>query len=151
MGYAAKQTQKAQISKKKGLNKAKSVFRQSDKKTLIASAEKVFNQFIRLRDEKQPCISCGYAGNNRQWHAGHYRPKGRNSALRFDERNCSKQCSICNNHLSGNLVKYRENLIKKIGSEMVDELEAINTPKKWSVEELTQIIAVYKAKVKELE
>jgi hypothetical protein len=116
----------------------------------LVRAQAIFNKYIRLRDAKEPCISCGYAGANRQWHAGHYRPQGRNGALRFSELNCHKQCSICNNHFSGNLVKYRESLTKKIGVEMVSELETNNQTKKWSIEELQEIIAKYKAKIKKL-
>ncbi|MDR0579769.1 MAG: recombination protein NinG [Campylobacteraceae bacterium] len=138
---------KAQQAKNK--RKEKAVFYQSDKKTLMSKAQAIFNKYIRLRDEREPCISCGYTGKNRQWHAGHYRPQGRNGALRFDERNCHKQCSICNNHLSGNLVKYRESLIKKIGLEMVIELENNNEIKRWSVDELKEITFKYKNRCKE--
>jgi hypothetical protein len=53
--------------------------------------------------------------------------------------------------MSGNLVAYREALIKKIGLEMVQELESNNQCKKWSVGELQEIINKYKHKIKELE
>ena len=130
--------------------KAKMHFKQNDKKHLLKIAQDTFNKFIRLRDKDEPCISCGYISdgkNSRQWHAGHYRPAGQNSALRFDELNTHKQCSICNNHKSGNLVPYRENLIKKIGLDKVEELENQKTLKKWAIEELQDIIDTYKAKL----
>lgn len=130
--------------------KAKTDSKQNDKKHLLKLAQSTFNKFIRLRDAKEPCISCGYISDgktSRQWHAGHYRPAGQNSALRFDELNVHKQCSICNSYKSGNLVAYRENLIKKIGLAKVKELEAAKTLKKWSIEELKEIIATYKQKI----
>jgi hypothetical protein len=40
----------------------------------------------------------------------------------FDEDNCHKQCSACNNHLSGNLTAYRPALIAKIGQARFDAL-----------------------------
>ncbi|MDR1461462.1 MAG: recombination protein NinG [Campylobacteraceae bacterium] len=141
----------SKICQAKKQRKEKLVFRMSDKKTLMTKAQALFNRYIRLRDKNLPCISCGYKGENRQWHAGHYRPQGRNGALRFCEFNCHKQCSICNNHLSGNLVRYRENLIKKIGLETVLELENNNEVKKWTVDELKDLIQTYRQKCKEIE
>jgi len=128
-------------------NKAKKEFNQNDKSYLKKKAQEVFNKFIRLRDDKEPCISCGHK-EGRQFHAGHFRPRGRNQALAFNEDNCHKQCSICNNHLSGNLVEYRKNLIEKIGIERVEKLESMNDPKSYSVEELKEIIKTYKNKIK---
>jgi hypothetical protein len=134
---------------RKEKNRVKAEYKRNDKGILLKLAQKLFNEYIRSRDKNEPCISCGYVGNGRQWHAGHYRPTGRNGQLRFNEMNVHKQCSICNNHLSGNLVKYRESLIKKIGLEMVEELECNNEPKKYTVEELRDLILTYKIKIKE--
>lgn len=142
--YAVEKSEKAA---KKRQAKAKREFRNTDKKFLLEKAQKVFNEWIRERDISEPCISCGYISdgkNSRQWHAGHYRPAGQNSALRFNELNVHKQCSICNNYKSGNLVAYRENLIRKIGLEEVERLETEKTTKKWTVEELHEIIETYK-------
>ena len=121
---------------------------------LYPVARDTFNKYIRLRDKDEPCISCGYISdgkNSRQWHAGHYRPAGQNTALRFDERNVHKQCEQCNRRKSGNLVHYRENLITKIGVVTVAILESEKSTKKWSVEELQEVIRTYKQKIKDLE
>ncbi|HEY5631819.1 MAG TPA: recombination protein NinG [Nitrososphaeraceae archaeon] len=125
-------------------------FNDSDKNVLKRKAIQVYNTYIRKRDEKLPCISCGYNGNSRQFHCGHYRPAGNVAILRFDERNTWKQCSICNNHLSGNLVNYRKELINRIGLDQVEELEATNEPKQYTIEEYAEIIKTYKQKIKEL-
>jgi hypothetical protein len=127
--------------------KEKIEFIRSDRRYLTRQAQYWVNRYVRLRD-KGVCISCG--NKTRKMDAGHYRPAGRNSALRFDERNINCQCVVCNQYKSGNLIAYREALTKKIGLEMVLELESSNQCKKWSVEELREIIAKYKAKVKEL-
>lgn len=142
VAYAPKKMAKR---KRKGIRE----FRAGDKAELTRDAQKHFNKYIRLRDKALPCISCGHTGN-RQRHAGHYRPVGRNSRLRFNPLNCHSQCSICNNHLSGNLVLYREALILKIGLEPVIELEETNDPKKYTVEELKAVIKTAKDNIKSL-
>ena len=116
----------------------------------LKDLQRVFNEFIRLRDKDLPCISCGRYHEG-QYHAGHYRSVGACPELRFNEDNVHKQCSACNNHLSGNILEYRLGLIEKIGLERVEFLERQDHPPlKLSVEEIKDLIKVYKAKVKEL-
>lgn len=105
--------------------------------------------FIRARDADVPCISCG-ATSSPQWDAGHFRPSGVNSALRFDEKNINKQCVRCNQYLSGNLTHYRTGLIKKIGEESVNYLEQNHETKRWTREELQDIEKYYKERLIEL-
>lgn len=115
----------------------------------IKETETIVNRYIRLRDEKEPCISCRRYHTG-QYHAGHYRPAGNHSALRFDHDNLHKQCAPCNNHKSGNLSEYRIYLINKIGIERVVELETMDTTKRWAIDELKDIIATHKKLIKEL-
>jgi hypothetical protein len=68
--------------------------------------------------------------------------------LRFDERNAHGQLKQCNRWGSGRAVDYRLGLIRKIGLEEVESLEADQTTKKWTVDELKALIAHYKAKIK---
>lgn len=143
--------EKREKNKKKEARAEVKKFNNNDITKLKKKAEEVCNKYIRLRDKKEPCISCLYEGNNRQWHAGHYKPKGGFSGLRYNELNIHKQCSICNNHLSGNLVPYRDNLIEKIGQTEVDKLETGDHIKRWTKEELHVIIEEYRFKIKELE
>jgi len=84
---------------------------------------KWFSLFIRERDKKENCISCKKSRSS--YHCGHYIPKSKGEQFYFNEENCNKQCSYCNLFLSGNLAKYRTNLIKKIGLEKVEELEKL--------------------------
>jgi hypothetical protein len=113
-------------------------------------AQKAFNRFIRARDNNLPCVSCGRFHQG-QWHAGHFRSTGSSPALRFDEANCHKQCSPCNNYLHGNLAKYREELLVRIGPEELARLEGPQEPKKYSIEELKVIRAKYLKLAKEME
>jgi len=108
---------------------------------LKRQAQKYFNAYIRRRDEKLGCISCGKKID----HAGHYIAHGAHGALRYDEDNVHGQCQNCNVWLHGNLLEYRLNLIKKIGPERVDALEFHrHDVKRWSREELEEIIKKYK-------
>jgi DNA mismatch repair ATPase MutS len=135
--------------KMKENRQAKKEFNASDRQKLTKDAQTAFNTYIRTRDGKK-CISCLYEGEGRQFHCGHYKSQGGNSALRFNELNCSSQCSICNNHLSGNLANYRMNLIKKIGEDAVIELETTKNTKRYSIDELKEIVSTYKTKLKEI-
>lgn len=115
----------------------------------IKEAQAAFNKFIRLRDDDLSCVSCG-RHHTGQYHAGHYLSTGARPELRFEELNVHKQCSMCNNYLSGNLVLYRAELINRIGIEKVEWLEGSHPPKKYTIEELKAIKALYLQKCKEL-
>ena len=88
----------------------------------MRETQAAFNEWIRLRDAELPCVSCGRFHEG-QWHAGHYRTVGGNPELRFEPLNVWKQCQPCNNHKSGDIVNYRIELVKRIGSDKVDWLE----------------------------
>ncbi len=110
---------------------------------ILAKAQKVFNAFIRNRDKDNGCISCGAEVE----HAGHYLSQGHHSALRFNEMNTNSQCLRCNNFLHGNLIKYRQGLVRKWGEQKVLMLENNkNSVKKWSRAELLAIIDTYSLK-----
>ena len=122
-----------------------------DKSKWLANAQTVVNAYVRLRDKnKEKCISCNYKfeQGSRQIHCSHFRPQGNNQHLRFYTLNMWASCSICNNHLSGNLVPYRKSLIKKFGIEWVENLEANHETKKYSVEYLQRLIKVFRKKIK---
>lgn len=118
----------------------------------VKEAQKWFNKYIRLRDAKESCICCDRPPTNEiQWHAGHFLTTGARPEHRFNEDNCHKQTSYCNNHLSGNVAEYRKRLIEKIGLERVECLESDHKPKNYTIKDLELIIVKYKVKCKELE
>ena len=90
---------------------------------LKLKAQTVFNAWIRKRDENLPCISCSKPTFD---HAGHYYSGGHYSGLRFNEFNVNGQCIRCNNFLHGNLIGYRNGLIKKYGEDNVAELDMLS-------------------------
>ncbi|KRV17291.1 ninG protein [Pseudomonas aeruginosa] len=120
----------------------------------LREAQQAFNEFIRWRDRiaGHACISSGlpldWSGN--QTDAGHYRSTGAAPHLRFNENNCHAQRKLDNRYLSGNAVDYRVGLIARIGLAAVEELEADNSVRKYTVEDLKAIKAHYRAKVREL-
>lgn len=110
------------------------------RRELMADVQHAFNALVRARDSGKPCVSCGHPDDGRrQRHAGHYRSVGAHPALRFELANVHAQCSICNNHLSGNLVAYRAELIRRVGTETVEWLEGPHDAKKYSFDELREM------------
>ena len=113
-------------------------------------AQITFNKYIRLRDKGQNCISC--QKKPLKENAGHFYNANNHYNVRFDEYNVHLQCEHCNTFLSANLIYYRENLIKKIGIEKFNELEAkARKTRKFTIEELKEIIKLYKQKIKQYE
>ena len=121
-----------------------------DKKHWKEKAKKACHAYIRARDERLPCVSCGTTANV-QYAAGHYRPSGVNSALRYDERNIHKQCNkYCNSANSGNLIAFRKTIIERIGIEAVEWLDSNHEVKRWTLDELKQIHQYYTDKLRQL-
>jgi hypothetical protein len=120
----------------------------------MREAQIAFNAYIRMRDQLagHACISSGkpldWSGNAVD--AGHYRSVGSAPHLRFDERNCHAQSKQDNRFLSGNAVDYRIGLIARIGLEAVDALEADQSVRKYTVDDLKSIKAHYRALAREL-
>ena len=113
----------------------------------MREAQTAVNAWIRWRDRDLPCVSCG-RHHQGQFHAGHFLSTGARPELRFDEKNLAKQCSACNLHLSGNLVLYRAELIRRIGLSEVDRLEGPQVPKKYTIDELKAIRDDYRSRLK---
>lgn len=113
----------------------------------VKIAQQVFNKYIRERDKGLKCISCNKKPLKEN--AGHFYNANNHWNVRFDEYNVHLQCEHCNTFLSGNLINYRDNLIKKIGIEGYKELEErAKATRKFTVDELKEIINIYKNKLK---
>lgn len=113
--------------------------------------QKLFNKWIVLRDKSLPCISCGTT-KDVMYSCGHYYTVGSYPNLRFDPENSHKQClNYCNKNLSGNIVEYTPNLIRKIGQKRFNELEdRRHTLLKITIPEIIDQIGTYKQKIKQL-
>ena len=117
-------------------------------------AQTAFNAFIRARDADKPCICCGLplsAGDvGGAYDCGHYRSTGSAPHLRFVEDNAHAQRKQCNRWGAGRAVDYRLGLIARIGLERVEALEADQTPRRYTADELKAIRDEYRAKAREL-
>jgi hypothetical protein len=110
----------------------------------------IVNQYIRLRDEGKPCISCG-SYNTLQ--AGHFFAVGGYDGLRFDEDNIHGECARCNCWDESHLILYADNLKSKIGEHDFNALKqrAADYKRngyKFSRPELLELIEIYKKKVR---
>lgn len=116
----------------------------------IKDAQKIVNEYVRIRDQKRPCISCGEVGNglSNYFDAGHYRSRGSAPHLRFYTLNIWKQCKRCNLQLSGNIVEYRKGLIDILGSDKVELIESMNNELKPDIEYLQRLIKVFRKKIR---
>ncbi|PHS21827.1 MAG: protein NinG [Robiginitomaculum sp.] len=125
-------------------------FKDNDKTLRAKVAQQVFNTFIRARDKDVGCVSCDKTKDwTGQWHAGHFYTTKARPDVRFNEDNCHKQCSICNNHLSGNIGEYRPVIIERIGQERFLAL-SLNKVRRYTCAELKEIELCYRLKLKEL-
>lgn len=118
-----------------------------------AKLDRVFSQYIRLRDSKPygykyfKCISCGQIKPYEQADCGHYINR-QHMATRFDEMNCHGQCRSCNRFDEGNMQGYRTGLVKLYGENKVQLLESKKyTSVKISPYEYRELIKYYTALV----
>lgn len=120
------------------------------KSEVLKAAQIVFNTYIRLRDKGKPCISCG-SELVKTYHAGHMFSVGSYPNLRFHENNVHGQCIECNLHKHGNVKEYDLRLQNILSKEEYSELlESRNKPLKLTLDEVKELIAIYKQKIKEL-
>ena len=123
-----------------------------DRKRLIMELDKYCSLIVRMSESDKygvgVCIACGKRLPYKYLDNGHYRSR---QALqtRWDFLNCHSECTHCNRVLRGNLKKYRENLVKKIGEEKVRELET-RPPRKIPTPELEELLKEMKVKYKNL-
>jgi hypothetical protein len=120
----------------------------------MKDAQNAFNAYVRARDQAQPCICCGKPLKDSDigggFDCGHYRSVGSAPHLRFDERNAHGQTKQCNRYGAGRAVDYRIGLIQRIGLAAVEALEADNTPRHYTIDDLKAIKAEYRAKLRAL-
>lgn len=124
------------------------------KRDYVKEAQIAFNSYIRARDAKEACISCGVAFNDGVlgggMDCGHWRSVGSAQHLRFHEDNAHAQCKKCNRYLGGAAVDYRIGLIARIGLSRVESLESDNSVPKWTKDDLLSVRDHFRAKLREL-
>ena len=134
---------KVQIKVKRKENQVKKL-ELKPKSYWLAILQKEINQIVRLIDKDCPCISSGrpYRSDDQ---AGHFYSVGSTPALRFNLLNLWSQSIKDNMHNSGNLLNYREQLVKFDIIDLI-ESERLKYPTlKLSIEEIKE--AISKAKI----
>ena len=124
------------------------------KKQTIQRLDKVFSEYVRLRDSDSNgfvrCISCGKITFWNKSDCGHYVNR-KHLSTRWNEKNCNAQCRACNRFDEGNMIGYTKGLIKKYGGKVLGELELMKSQTcKLSDFEGELLIKHYRTKVKEL-
>ena len=160
-GYAEAQAEKAKRADAKAARMAAKVERASIKARKeaikprakwLAECQAIVNKIVRLRDRHLPCCSCDRPASwDGQWHASHLRSVGAASAVRFNLWNIHKGCSVCNNHLSGNLAEYLPRIRARIGDDKVDWLYRQNQIASYDIDYLKRFKAVMSKKLKRME
>ena len=116
----------------------------------LAEAQVAFNAYIRARDFGKECISCGTLLKGK-FDAGHFFSQGGHANLRFSEKNTNGQCVKCNRYLHGNLLDYRNGIIKRYGESVLRDLEQnANAERKYTRKEAEEIRDLYKLKTRDL-
>lgn len=117
-------------------------------------AKTFVHRYIRLRDYGKPCISCG-CQYNESFDAGHFYPAGKFTELKFNLDNINCQCQKCNRYNEGEFEKYSLSLPNRIGIKRYNTLvslaeNSVKTIKKWTREELKEIITNVKEQIQKL-
>ena len=120
--------------------------------SLKRELDKVFSEFIRLRDMRENngsrCFTCGLIPLSwRQLQCGHYVSRVHLST-RWNERNCAAQCYACNVLRRGNPAEFTLALQAKYGPGIVQELVDLKRQSvKFSRSELQDLIEGYEARL----
>jgi hypothetical protein len=144
--YSAIHLKKSELKKeriKKKENKVKKL-ELKPKSYWLAILQKEINQIVRLIDKGCPCISSGrpYRTDDQ---CGHYFSIGSTPALRFNLLNLWSQSIKDNMHNSGNLLNYREQLVKFDIIDLIEDEKRKYPTLKLSIEEIKE--AISKAKI----
>lgn len=118
---------------------------------LTKELDRVFSLFIRQfyanKEGMVKCFTCSTIKHWKEMQNGHYISRSVR-VLRWHLDNCRPQCIACNMFKGGNVITYRENLVKELGEEAVKLLEqkrfgTFKTTLMWYV----ALIAHYKSRI----
>lgn len=151
----------------KAFNKKKKSFRLSDTNHQHNLTQATYNRLRVLQEKKwftdrglEPeCISC--KKTNMDWCCGHFKTRGSQGNIRYEEDNTKLQCNrYCNKGLSGNINGnkttrgYIQGLIERFGDDeanrIIEFCETSTAARKWTGEELQQMRKEFNKQIREL-
>jgi len=112
-------------------------FNENDRSYHVKRAQAACNQYIRERDRRLPCISCGIKTG--QFQAGHLYSVGHAPEIRYHPDNIFGQCAQCNGSKSGNSAEMFVGAEKRIGRDRLENLALCRTPQNLTIEDLKDI------------
>ena len=147
---------KAQKAKEKAQVKAhkaqKAKVKEGDIRHQHKLTQSTVNRLCLLLDSGKPCVSCGRPDQGgRLRNAGHFKSRGANSALRYDLLNVHGQCTYCNLYNSGAVEGYRQGLLERYGSAILDYLDTAPRVRAWTAQELIQMRSEISEEIRRLE
>ena len=98
--------------------------KKSTRKKLIDKLDKIFSQYIRLRESKNhnsECFTCGKVDHWKKLQNGHFMSR-KHLSTRWDETNCQVQCAGCNVFRYGEQYKFSVGLNNKYGDGTADAM-----------------------------
>ena len=163
-----KLVEKGRKIKRKEATTARRDFNKKDIKWQHKQCQTVFNR-LRVLQEKlwfkergieHYCISC--LKTNMDWCCGHFKTRGSQPNLRYDESNTFLQCNrYCNMGLSGNIagnkntIGYIAGLKHRFGleraTEIIDYCESNTKPVKWTCEQLEEMRKGWNEEIRRIE
>jgi len=97
------------------------------------------------------CVTCNKVQHWKEMDGGHFVSRGHNATLLVEE-NIHPQCKQCNGFKKGNIDSYSLFMIDTYGLDAMRELiDSKHQPRKFTALELEDLIAEYKARIKEQE
>ena len=137
--------------KRKATGRKKKTERQKLKERLW----KLVSEYSRRKDADHngytACVSCGTTRPWKEMHGGHFIPKGKGSAVYFEETNIHSQCPGCNIFREGAYIEYTQYMIKRYGMKHVEWLQSlVHRPFKLSIPVMLDLEVTYQKKLDQL-
>jgi len=146
----SQKVQKRSLANAHKIRKAK--VKEDDTRHQHKLTQTIVNRLCLLLDQGLPCISCGRSDQGgRMRNAGHFKSRGSSSGLRYDLRNLHGQCVHCNLYQSGNVEGYRQGLLTRYGSDILEYLDTSPRLRAWTGPELIQMRTEISSEIRSIE
>jgi len=153
IAYSSEKARKSGVKAQAKADKAQRVrVKEGDIRHQHKLTQTIVNRLCLLLDQGLPCISCGRSDQGgRMRNAGHFKSRGSSSGLRYDLRNLHGQCVHCNLYQSGNVEGYRQGLLTRYGSDILEYLDTSPRLRAWTGPELIQMRTEISSEIRSIE